>query len=174
MKSKQNSDRGEAGLPGDRAPSTLGFLLSQLGIYAAGRFAQRIAEVDLQPPLFRVLNVVDAAEGQSQQAIGAAIEAPASRMVAIVDELERRGLVERRPHPRDRRIRALYLTAEGRTVLARGRKLAMEHEEELTRGMSRAERKQLVALLQKIVEEQGIGPGVHPGLSKPDPPSASP
>jgi DNA-binding MarR family transcriptional regulator len=151
----------------DKAPSTLAFLLSQVGIYASRRFAQRIAALDLQPPLFRVLNVVDAAEGQSQQAIGEAIQAPASRMVAIVDELERRGLIQRRPHPSDRRIRTLYLTDEGRELLARGRKIAMEHEQELTRGMNLDDRKHLIALLQKIVEEQGIGSGVHPGLGEP-------
>jgi DNA-binding MarR family transcriptional regulator len=154
-------------IPGDRAPSSLGFLLSQVGLYAARRFAQRLAAIDLHPPLFRVLNAVDAAEGESQQAIGEAIGAPASRMVAIVDELEQRGLVERRPHPGDRRIRALYLTAAGRKLLARGRRIAMEHEEELTGGMSEADRKRLIALLQRVVEEQGIGAGVHPGLSEP-------
>ncbi len=56
------------------------------------------------------MNVVDAAAGQSQQAIAEAIGAPPSRMVAIVDELEQRGLIERRPHPSDRRVHALYLT----------------------------------------------------------------
>jgi DNA-binding MarR family transcriptional regulator len=154
-----------AGLDRDRAPSTLAFLLSQVGTYASRRFAERIAALDLQPPLFRVLNAVDAAEGNSQQAIAEAIGAPASRMVAIVDELERRGLVERRPHPSDRRIRALYLTGEGRKLLARGRRIAAEHEEDLTRGLSQADRKRLVALLQRLVDQQGIGRGVHPGLS---------
>ena len=156
----------QAPLDGDHAPSTLAFLLSQVGIFASHRFAQQIAEIDLQPPLFRVLNIVDVAEGQSQQAIGEAIGAPASRMVAIVDELEQRGLVERRPHPSDRRIRALYLTAAGRKLLAHGRRIATEHEEELTRGMSEADRRRLTALLQRVVEEQGIGPGVHPGISE--------
>ena len=150
----------------DKAPSSVGFLLSQVGTYAARRFAQRIGEVDLHPPLFRVLNMVDAAEGRSQQAIGEAIGAPASRMVAIVDELEQRGLVERRPHPSDRRIRALFLTTAGRKLLARGRRIAIEHEEEMTRGMSDADRRRLVALLQKLVDEQEIGRGVHPGLSE--------
>jgi DNA-binding MarR family transcriptional regulator len=89
-------------------------------------------------------------------------------MVAIVDELEQRGLVERRPDPDDRRVHALYLTGAGRKLLARGRKIAAEHEAELTRGMSAADRKALVALLQRVVEEQEIGAGVHPGLSHPD------
>jgi DNA-binding MarR family transcriptional regulator len=150
---------------GDRAPSTLAFLLSQVGIHASKRFAERIATVGLNPPLFRVLNLVDAAEGKSQQAIGAAIEVPASRMVSLVDELEQRGLVERRPDPADRRVRALYLTSKGRQTLARGRKIAREHEEELTRGLAAADRKRLVDLLQKMVDQQAIGKGVHPGLS---------
>jgi DNA-binding MarR family transcriptional regulator len=150
---------------GDRAPSTLAFLLSQVGTFASRRFAERIGEVGLNPPLFRVLNLIDAAEGKSQQAIGAAIQVPPSRMVALVDELEQRGLVERRPDPADRRVRALYLTRKGRTSLTRGREIAGAHEEELTKGMSRTDRERLTKLLQKIVDEQTIGKGVHPGLS---------
>ena len=154
---------------GDRAPSTLAFLLSQVGIHASRRFAELIAAVDLNPPLFRILNLVDAAEGESQQAIGAAIDVPASRMVALVDELEQRGLVERRPDPADRRVRALYLTRKGRHTLAKGRKIAREHEEALTRGLAPADRKRLVDLLQKMVAEQALGAGVHPGLSETKP-----
>lgn len=151
-------------IDGDRAPQTLAFLLSQVGIHASRRFAERISAVDLNPPLFRVLNLVAAAEGQSQQAIGAAIEIPPSRMVALVDELEQRGLVDRRPKPDDRRVRALFLTAKGKRCLQRGRKIAAKHEEELTGGMSETDRKRLVALLQRIVDEQALGKGVHPGL----------
>jgi DNA-binding MarR family transcriptional regulator len=152
-------------IAGDRAPSSLAFLLSQVGIYAARRFSERIAEIDLHPPLFRVLNLVDVAEGRSQQAIGEAIDVPPSRMVALVDELEQRGLVERRPNPADRRVHALYLTPMGRKTLARGREIARAHEEELTQGMAAADRKRLTQLLQKIVDEQTIGRGIHPGLS---------
>ncbi len=152
-------------LAGDRAPSSVAFLLSQVGIHASQRFARRLAEIDLHPPQFRVMNMVDAVEGRSQQAIAEAIGAPPSRMVAIIDELEQRGLVERRPHPGDRRVHALYLSAAGRRLLARGRKIAAAHEEELMRGLRGADRKRLVALLQLVVDEQGIGSGVHPGLS---------
>jgi DNA-binding MarR family transcriptional regulator len=152
-------------IAGDKAPSTLAFLLSQVGIYAARQFSERIAEVGLHPPLFRVLNLVDAAEGRSQQAIGEAIDVPPSRMVALVDELEQLGLVERRPHATDRRVRALYLTAKGRETLVRGREIARLHERDLTRGMAAADRKRLTGYLQKIVDEQTIGRGIHPGLS---------
>jgi DNA-binding MarR family transcriptional regulator len=153
------------GLPGDRAPENLAFLLSQVGIHASARFAARLAEVDLSPPLFRVLNLVDAAEGRSQQEIAKAVQAPPSRMVGFVDELEQRGLVERRADPKDRRVRALYLTPAGRDALARGRDVARRHEEELTEGLSGEERERLVALLRRVVDAQAIGQGVHPGFS---------
>lgn len=122
--------------------------------------------LDLHPGLFRILNVVEATEGQSQQAIGEAIEVPASRMVALVDELERQGLVERHPDP-DRRVRVLHLTAKGRRLLERGRKIAAEHEADLTKDMSAGDRKRLIALLRELAANQGIQPGVHPGLSEP-------
>ena len=91
---------------------------------------------------------------------------PPSRMVAIVDELEERGLIERRPHPGDRRVRALFLTAKGRRVLEKGRKIAMAHEKRLTGGLTKKEGEELAGLLRKLAASQGIGPGVHPGLSK--------
>ncbi|HEY7257097.1 MAG TPA: MarR family transcriptional regulator [Solirubrobacterales bacterium] len=155
---------GKPPLDGDRAPSSVAFLLSQVGILASQRFARRIGEVGLVPPQFRLMNMIDAAEGSSQQAIAEAIGAPPSRMVALVDELEDRDMVERRPHPSDRRVRALYLTAAGRKLLSRGRRIAAEHEDELMRGFSAADRRMLAAFLRKVVEEQGIGSGVHPGL----------
>src|SRR5690349_10038374 len=67
--------RGAPPLAADEAPQNLAFLLSQVGIHASARFAARLAEVDLAPPLFRVLNLVDAAEGRSQQEIAKAVQA---------------------------------------------------------------------------------------------------
>ncbi|HEY1854438.1 MAG TPA: MarR family transcriptional regulator, partial [Solirubrobacterales bacterium] len=95
---RSGEGNGDGGVPlaADKAPENVAFLLSQVGAYAGARFAARLAEIDLQPSLFRVLNLVDAAEGRSQQEIAKAVQAPPSRMVGFVDELERRGLVERR------------------------------------------------------------------------------
>jgi DNA-binding MarR family transcriptional regulator len=153
------------GLAGDKAPKSLAFLLSQVGIFASAKFADAIEEIGLHPAWFRVLNVIDAAEGSSQHAIGEAIQAPPSRMVAIIDDLETRGLVERRPQPGDRRVRALFLTKEGRKVLERGRKVAADHEDRIAASLSKGEREKLVGLLRKIAETSELGAGVHPGIS---------
>jgi DNA-binding MarR family transcriptional regulator len=71
-------------------------------------------------------------------------------MVATIDDLEARGLVERRPHPSDRRAHALHITDEGREVLGRGRQLSRQAQEDLLAPLSREERKLLHDLLLRL------------------------
>jgi DNA-binding MarR family transcriptional regulator len=110
-----------------------------------------------------LLRHVAAAEGQSQQALGKAMQIPASRMVALADELERRGVLERRPSLADRRAHALVLTGEGRRLLDRIMKVSAGHEAQLCAGLTQAERQQLIAL-SRVAAEQGLPTGVHPGV----------
>ena len=87
-----------------------------------------------------------------------------SRMVAFVDSLEERGLVERRRNPSDRRARALYLTAAGRELLARAFAVATAHEQQLTSDLSGEEREQLLELLARVGAHVGIPPGVNASM----------
>jgi hypothetical protein len=84
-------------------------------------------------------------------------------MVALVDELERGGLLERRPSPADRRAHALHLTGDGRRLLDRLMQVSAEHEAQLCAGLTDSERRQLNALLSRVAAEQGLPTGVHPG-----------
>src|SRR3954464_1447946 len=95
-----------------------GFLLVQLGTNEHRRFADRLAPLDLHPRHFGMLSHLAANEGQSQQAMSRAAEIPPSAVVALVDDLERRGLAERRRDPVDRRAYTLYLTPQGHELLA--------------------------------------------------------
>jgi DNA-binding MarR family transcriptional regulator len=147
---------------------SLGFLLSQLGFVAARRFHEVITPVGLEPRHFLLLRFVAREEGHSQQALGEALGIPASRMVALVDHLEQHGLLERRPNPSDRRARALYVTREGRRLLGEAMRVAMQHEQSLGTTLSAGERRQLVALLQKMAAEMDLLSGVHPGLTSED------
>jgi DNA-binding MarR family transcriptional regulator len=78
-----------------------------------------------------------------------------SSMVSTIDELEARGLVERRSHPTDRRAHALHVTPAGRRTLAAGRKLAKGAQADLLAPLDDAERAQLHELLLRLVG--GIG-----------------
>src|SRR6185312_9344260 len=105
--------------PSPAAPfKSVGFTLSNLGFAVAAGFRAKLEPLGLEPRDFALLRAVGAAEGLTQQAIGERLHVPASRMVAFIDSLQERGLLERRAHPSDRRARALYLTTDGRSLLA--------------------------------------------------------
>jgi DNA-binding MarR family transcriptional regulator len=150
----------------ERAPRSVGFLISQLGFLSSKRFMEELAPVGIDPREFLLMRFVAASEGQSQQALAERLAVPASRMVALVDHLEEAGLVERRPDPEDRRVRGLHLTGKGRGVLDRAGKVAIDHETRLCAGINREEREQLIDLLQKLQAGQTELGGVHPGLGK--------
>src|SRR5262245_59944047 len=79
------------------------YLLSQVGAHSSQRWHERLAQLGLDPRSVLVLRNVAAEEGRTQASLAASLAVPASRIVGVVDELERRGLLERRANPRDRR-----------------------------------------------------------------------
>jgi DNA-binding MarR family transcriptional regulator len=115
------------------------------------RVAEALESVDLTPALFGILNVLGARKGANQQEIGAAMGIDPSTMVSLIDELEGAGLAERRPHPNDRRAREVAITPKGRRILARARRMAYQVEDEVLRGLSAAERRELLRLLRRAL-----------------------
>jgi DNA-binding MarR family transcriptional regulator len=105
--------------------------------------------IGLTPPLFAVLNYLQAHEDAIQQQIGSAMGIDPSTMVSLVDQLESSGLARRRPHPRDRRAREVLITPKGRRTLERARQLAGQVEGEVLQGLTAPERSQLIMLLRK-------------------------
>jgi DNA-binding MarR family transcriptional regulator len=142
----------------------VGFLLAQLGTHAHRQFAERLARLGLHPRHFGMLSHLAASEGQSQQALSIALGIHRSAVVALVDDLEQRGLAERRRDPFDRRAYTLYLTPAGHDLLADLERVAEEHEAELLTALDAAERSQLISLLQQVAGSQGLAAGVHPNL----------
>ena len=145
----------------------LAYLLVQLGFRVAGKFTEQLAPLGLEPRHFGMLTRLAANEGKSQQAIGELMGLNATRMVFLVDELEKSGLVERRRNPADRRSYALYLTEEGRAKLRDGQRASAGME--IGGSLTAAERERLTALLRRLADEQGIGADSLPG-GPPKPP----
>lgn len=141
-----------------------GFLLVQLGTHRHRRFTERLTPLDLHPRHFGMLSQLAVNEGQSQQALSVALGLHRSAVVALVDDLEHRGLAERRRDPVDRRAYTLYLTPTGRKVLAELELLAEKDEDELLTALDVSERSTLISLLQRLARAQGLAAGVHPNL----------
>jgi DNA-binding MarR family transcriptional regulator len=156
----------ESGRP--RPPEVIGtgFLLSALGAHSAMNFARRIAPMGLTPPHVGLLRGIGVAPGRSQQAIAEEFGMPPSRLVAFIDDLEAAGLVERRRDERDRRAHSLYLTPAGSRAMRRLAEIARRAEEDLLGALSTEDRRRLRQLLERLVAEQRLTPGVHPGYRR--------
>src|SRR5689334_20065878 len=109
------------------APLPLGaaFLLSQVGAHVAARFAERMASLKLKPYHAGILRILGEDPGLTQQGLCDLLGMFPSRLVGVLDELQKLKLVERRASPSDRRTYALHLTKAGREMLSEVGKVAV-------------------------------------------------
>jgi DNA-binding MarR family transcriptional regulator len=148
-----------------KAHAGAAFLLAQVGAHAASKFAEHLAELKLVPAHAGIFRILAARPAITQQALATTLGTLPSRLVALIDELESRGLLERRPHETDRRSYALHLTEAGKSTLQAIGRIAREHQQTLLSGLSAEEQAQLAALLQRVADQQGLTPLVHPGYA---------
>jgi DNA-binding MarR family transcriptional regulator len=116
------------------------------------RMSEALESIGLTPALFGLLNLISAREGAIQQELGSTMGIDPSTMVSLVDQLESAGLAKRRPSSRDRRAREVIITPKGRRTLERGRRMAAQVEGEVLRGLTAAERRELLALMRRALE----------------------
>jgi DNA-binding MarR family transcriptional regulator len=141
------------------------FLLAQVGAHAAKRFAERLEPLGITPPQAGILRMLARSGGLSQRDLAERLGIHPSRLVALLDEMQTKGLLVREPNAEDRRLYSLQLTAAGRERMAELGRVARQHNEALCGGLSVEEQAQLESLLSRIAEQQGLRPGVHPGYS---------
>ena len=142
------------------------FLLAQLGAHAASQFAERLGVLELTPADAGILRLLRVEAGPSQQELAGRLQIHPSRLVAILDNLEKRGFVERRANPDDRRLYSLHLTQAGGETLEKIGSVARQHQDTLLSSISWEERNTLATLLLKIADQQGLVRGVHPGYQR--------
>lgn len=160
MKKPQTRSAACSSPPGRTSPS---FLIAQVGAHAASQFAKRLQTLKLAPQHAGILRILNSTPGITQQALAATLGMVPSRLVVLVDEMEQRGLIERRGNPEDRRRYALHVTEKGHSTLEAISQIAREHSQALLAGISEGEQQQLAVLLQRIADQQGLSRGVHPG-----------
>jgi DNA-binding MarR family transcriptional regulator len=162
---KPPDDSSEACAPPGRG-SPCAFLLAQVGAHAAWKFGERLAELNVTPSIAGILRLLAATPGVTQQALADRLGSVPSRLVALADDLEARGLIERRENAEDRRRYALHLTEKGRSTLAAIGRIGREHQRVLLAALSADEQQMLASLLQRVADEQGLARDVHPGYAR--------
>ena len=154
-----------ARLPQQLVGSTT-FLLKRLGYTAKERSMSAYEQLGLHPYHHAILIALGEGSHETQGSIADALGYDRGQLVGLLDELERRGLVERRRDPQDRRRHLVSLTADGKRMLSGLNKVARENEDAFLDPLTDAERETLHALLLKLAEKH------EPGCAPLPPPSA--
>ena len=138
------------------APINLGFLSGFVGFHlrlaqdASYRAFARFKDKDLvKPGRFPALAIIHLNPGISQSALGRAIARDKSTVSPLIKDLQKNGLISRKPSPNDRRSVTLNLTKKGERVLDRLHARALEHEADLDKVIG-ASKSRLVGMLDKI------------------------
>jgi MarR family transcriptional regulator, lower aerobic nicotinate degradation pathway regulator len=127
------------------------YLATQVAKAAQRPLTDGLADQALRPPHFAVLCAVHDGGPLTQQQLADQLDIDKSHMVGFVDELDDRGLVERRKDPSDRRCHQIHLTPQGRVLLPELHRAAEHADAAAHEALSPAELDQLRSLLERVL-----------------------
>lgn len=128
----------------------VGFNLRMAQEAAFQAFSRRSKEIGESPGRFATLTLIDRNPGISQTELSLANGRDKSSLTPVVEDLVRRGLVERRRVEADRRAYRLNLTPAGKKTLASMMRAARGHERMLDGIIGARDRKRFVDVLKRI------------------------
>ncbi|HEX8484861.1 MarR family winged helix-turn-helix transcriptional regulator [Sphingomonas sp.] len=128
----------------------MGYHMRRASAVFAGDFSRAVADTGMRQVLFGILSIIAANPGINQGNVGRALGIQRANMVALVNDLVDRGLVNRETAADDRRAFALNLTPAGEESVAAVLERIRVHEDALLSDLSATERADLVALLARI------------------------
>ncbi len=128
-------------------------LLFQLARAKHAVLSAHLAELDLTTVQAHALRLLDPERPLAMSALADALYCHASNVTGIVDRLESRGLVERRPGAGDRRVKTLALTPEGAEVRSQVVELLSEPPAEIA-ALSAADQRMLRDLLRRALADR--------------------
>jgi DNA-binding MarR family transcriptional regulator len=131
-------------------PGLVGYHLRRAQLAVFQDFARAVGTGELTPGQFGVLIVVERNPGLSQTRLGQTLGIDRSTLVAVIDRLEARGLLERADAPHDRRSYALYISGRGRALLAELAERVRAHDDHVAGDLDAGEKAALIALLCRI------------------------
>lgn len=138
------------GISNGRLDRLLGYALRRAQLRVFADFANAMAKPRLTPGQLGAVLLVEANPGISQSALAASLGIDRSTAVALIDGLQRRDLIRRRPDAADRRVNALELGGAGRRALGRVLRQLDAHETRIAADLAQAERRQLMRLLARV------------------------
>jgi DNA-binding MarR family transcriptional regulator len=146
-----------------------GFLLARLGLAFKSKALERIDKEGFEAHHYSVLAMLGEGTREAQSTIADALDLDPSRLVAVLDSLEERGLVARQRDPHDRRRHVVSITPEGKRQLQKLRALTKKLEDEFFAPLSAEERAEFHRVLSQLARYHDPRCGFAPTVSsKPD------
>jgi DNA-binding MarR family transcriptional regulator len=134
--------------------SLLGYNARRAALAVIGVFLERMQPFQLKPVDFSVLSVVAHNPGITSRQLCTALGILPPNLVGMVNALEQRELVVRRPHPRDGRAMGLHLTPSGQKLMRDAEKTAAALEADVASRLTAAEQRTLISLLKKVYQPE--------------------
>lgn len=128
----------------------LSFLLARANAVSLAQGNRALAEFGLKVRSFSVLALASTDPGPSQRELSEFLRLDPSQIVALVDDLQSRGLVQRRPDPNDRRANVVVATDAGRALYAQAGAATQTAERSAHAALDLDERRILTDLLRRI------------------------
>jgi DNA-binding MarR family transcriptional regulator len=134
--------------------SLLGYNARRAALAVIEVFLQRMVPYELRPVDFSVLSLIAHNPGITSRQLCSTLGILPPNLVGIINTMERREIVMRRPHPHDGRAVGLHLSAKGRKLMRDAERTAADLEAEVATSLSAGESKALISLLKKLYQTQ--------------------
>ncbi len=128
----------------------LGYVLRRAQVAVFRDFFNTFEPYDIKPAQYSILTIIERNPGLKQTQVADTLGIKRTNFVAMIDELEARGLVRRDESPGDRRSYALVLTAEGEALIPKLHVTSEEHEARITEALGAKPRLEMAAALQAL------------------------
>ncbi|MFD2173296.1 MarR family winged helix-turn-helix transcriptional regulator [Rhodobacter lacus] len=135
--------------------SSAGFLANMMARLFENRLAAAIRPLGLTPAQFMTLLELWAEEGQTQAGLVARLAVEQATMAGTLGRMERDGLIERRPHPSDKRAQTLHLTARARALEAPATEAAQAVNTRALAGLTPEEQALFLDLMGRVIGRLG-------------------
>jgi DNA-binding MarR family transcriptional regulator len=144
------TEASQSGLDNSFLETLVGYHTRRASLSIIGVFMERMAEFELSVVDFSVLSLIAHNPGVTSRQLCAALAILPPNLVSLVASLDKRGLIERKPHPTDGRAIGLYLSRAGKTLMRKAEARVAQLELDATSRLSDDERTQLVDLLKRV------------------------
>jgi DNA-binding MarR family transcriptional regulator len=148
---RQAADRRRSRSPTQASPHRLGYLLKHAQLRYGAMASAALEPLGVRPHEWAALSCLDDEHQRSQKEAAELLGVDRTTMVAIVDDLEAKGLVERRPQAEDRRKNIVSLTSEGRKLMHRGERLLDDCEARFLGALDTSDAEQLKQSLAIVI-----------------------